>query len=356
MFEGIADARKIGHHMLNPQRLPIRKCILESGSPTARTILHAAHPRTAANVAALKTNLTPQMAAKPLNSLKVDGILDAAVLVWAQHMNALTWPFQPVIDGEGGVVPDLPLKLWEGKTFGTAEGEMAAVMTGFCSHEGADFIPKRPASFTKFFSTLIPNLTASDMDSLEALYPESKYASQAQRMGEAYGHFAYICPVLHTAHAASQKPGGRVYLYEFAALTSEATRSAAHASHGETLTRATPGKWPGMGSVGAAMHARWTSFIASPEGVISNDQGEEASVDNTVWPVFETPFGEGATGKGELLVFGDGNDEIIGGKNKGTPVKTRVLTEREKEVCRFWWDRMELSQGNGEKGVVKKTW
>jgi carboxylesterase type B len=345
--------------MLNPQRLPIRKCILESGSPTARTILHAAHARTAANVAALKSNLTPQMASKPLHSLKVDGILDAAVLVWAQHMNALTWPFQPVIDGDGGVVTDLPLKLWEGKTFGTGEGELAAVMTGFCSHEGADFIPKRPAPFSKFFSTLIPNLTSSDIQALEALYPESGYTSQAQRLGEAYGHFAYICPVLHTAHAASQKPGAKVYLYEFAALTSAATRSAAHASHGETLTRAVSTKWPGLRGVSQAMHQRWTSFIASPDGIVSNNNneaGDAASTENTVWPAFETPFGEGATGKGELLVFGDGNDEMIGGRNQGTPVKTRVLTEREKEVCRFWWDRMELSQGNGQKGVVKKTW
>ena len=258
-------------------------------------------------------------------------------MVWAEHMAALTWPFQPVVDGAGGVVPDIPLKLWEG-----FDGSVP-ILTGFCSHEGADFIPKRPPPFRAFFSTLIPGLVTEDLEALEALYPEQGVtpAAQVKRLGEAYGHYAYICPILHTAHAASLK-GARVYLYEFAAITSAGTWSAAHASHSTALTRDTPPALPGLAATGQEMHTRWTEFITSPNGEVSS------------WPEFKTPFD--GQGSGELLVFGDGNTEGVGGGEKGTAVKTRRVTEREKDVCRFWWERMELSQGLGERGVVKRTW
>lgn len=276
-------------------------------------------------------------------------MLNAGVMVWAEHMNSLTWPFQPVVDGEGGAVPDLPLKLWEG--YG-GEGGLRSVLTGFCSHEGSDFIPKRPPPFRQFFTKLIPSLTPADLDALESLYPASGTTTDAQikRLYEAYGHYAYICPVIHTAHAISRN-GGRVYLYEFAALTNPDTKTAAHASHTEALTRSLlfPARKPGLQAAGEAMHDRWTTFISSPEGVIPQES----------WPAFETPFvggDDGSSGKGQLLVFGEGNDETCGGKNKGVAVQTRTLTEREKDVCRFWWDRMELSQGMGKRGVVSKAW
>lgn len=326
--------------MLNPQQLPVRKLILESGSPTARSVFHATHPRTTANAQAL----TPHLRRRTPAQCEQADLVQAGVMVWAQHMGDLTWPFQPVVDGPGGVVPDMPLRLWDG-----FRGDGVAVLTGFCSHEGMDFIPKRPPPFRSFFGKLIPGLTTQDLETLEALYPEtgSTPAAQGKRLGEAYGHYAYICPILHTAHAASVR-GARVYLYEFAAITSAASWSAAHASHTQTLTRDTPSSQPGLRDAGTEMHTRWVRFISST--ATTSDDPDPS------WPVFRSPFGADPQGEGELLVFGEGNTESVGGSDKGTAVQTRRITQREKDVCRFWWDRMELSQGMGERGVVSKSW
>jgi hypothetical protein len=308
-----------------------------------------------------------------------------------QNEAAVTWPFQPVIDGPGGLVPDLPLNTWGDmlRSEGGGGGQRArglSVITGFCSHEGSSFVPQGAdtnAEFRSFFAKLIPSLSAADLDELEKLYPDpvtdpmSPYAlvdvemasgpkgRQFRRLYEAYGHFAYICPVLHTAHVLS-RAGARVYVYEYAA------RSAAYgtASHGDqaiavthdlsSLSASAPSSKQGLVATAKAMNQRWTEFVASPDGRLSAEQ----------WPAFETPLGSSSEGDGdgdgdgdgeaiaeavgELLVFGDGNDEAAGGSARGEPVKTRRLTEREKRQCLFWWERMELSQGMGQVGGAQR--
>ena len=264
-------------------------------------------------------------------------------------MEVLSWPFQPVIDGS--IIPDMPLKLWCQPELGH---RLPAILTGFCSHEGADFVlPIRPLpTLGAFFRNIVPEI---DVDALEAMYPttpedEESAADEDQqlaRLVKAYGDYAYICPVIHTAHMAS-KMGSRAYLYEFAALNDYERRTAGHCAHSDfarpdnNFGVASP---EGLQAISREMHKRWASFISSPDGRLGQD----------MWPAFDTPFGEG-DGKGELLVFGEGNDQACGGTESGMPVKSRTLTEREREVCKFWWDRIELSQGMGRKGTVDAAW
>ena len=343
---------QVGHHMLNPSPLPFRKAILESGSPTARSVLSVSHPRTQSQFKSFRHHLPGQKQTR-----SADDILHASLMVWAENMDSLAWPFQPVVDANenDSIVPDLPLKLWNQPHL---PANPHAILTGFCSDEGADFMPRNPPPFRDFFATLIPAL---DLDALEAVYPDpdrdptSPYAgskdAQLRRLADAYGHYAYICPVLHTAHRAS-RAGLRVYLYEYAGLNGGGEDggggplTSGHCAQSPLVRPDVSeiGEHPGLVEASREMHGRWAAFAAAPEG----DLG-------ALWPAFETPFGAGG-GKGELLIFAEGNDEACGGKERGVPVRTRRLTEREMAVCRFWWDRMELSQGMGEKGVVDKPW
>ncbi|KAH6608139.1 hypothetical protein Trco_004452 [Trichoderma cornu-damae] len=366
-----AGAHSVGHHILNPSPLPFRKAILESGSPTARSVLSPSHPR---NVGQLN-ECSMYANDRPLDALPADLLVHASFTVYAMHHTAVTWPFQPVVDGPGGAIPDLPLNLWR-ELVASGRAKDLSVITGFCSHEGTTFAPQHAstsAEFRSFFQRLIPSFSADDLDALELLYPDPlihpdspyrqppgiggpqkrPYGAQFRRIHEAYGHYAYICPVLHTAHTLS-RAGARVYLYEYAALSSP-FKAASHGDQPPAVTHDLNvlGSAPGLIAVAKEMNHRWTCFCASPSGTLDQDDRGEA------WPPFRSPLGDDSSattfsgaGIGELVVFGDGNDEAAGGRNQGTPVKARTLTERELEQCRFWWDRMELSQGMGERGAA----
>lgn len=303
--------------MLNPlpNVPPLKRAILESASPTARSVLSPQHPRVQAQARSLQSIL-PEAASAPLEK-----VLDASIRVFGESMRSLTWPWQPVI---ADPIPEPPLKLWQ------QAAHVPDVLTGFCRTEGQTFIQPNHPPFGEFWATLIPNLP---LDELEGLYPASLFGGdERERLYVAYGDYAYKCPVVHTAHMVRSK-GGRAYLYEYAGQ--DGTRgTSAHCSHGGVV-RGSPQK-PGLRRVSAEMKQRWEAFAAGRMGV--------------EWPVFETPFGEDGTGDGEILVFGEGNDEAAGGREEGTAVRVRGLSEREKRVCEFWWKYMELSQGMGEKG------
>ncbi|OAA76084.1 Carboxylesterase, type B [Akanthomyces lecanii RCEF 1005] len=371
-FMGVsAGAHSIGHHILDPRGpLLFGKAILESGAATARSVLAATHPRTRAQLASLEANGTDR---KTLETLDVEGVLDANMAVWADNAAAVTWPFQPVIEenpSSDAVIPATPLQLWEqfAERMASApqhqQQQPLAVITGFCSHEGTSFVPGLAATnaeFRAFFATLIPGFSAQDLDRLELLYPDpvadpaSPYRNDAAacrgkgaqytRLHEAYAHYAYICPVLHTAHklsaiaAAAALPSRaliRVYVYEYAALSGRCPA----AGHGDQASVVAHDAvqlhgLPGLAGVAEAMHARWTAFVA---GALGEDS----------WPAFETPFG-GGNGEGRMLVFGRGNGERVPGgwREEGVAVTERTVTESEKRQCEFWWARMGLSQGHG---------
>ena len=87
--------------------------------------------------------------------------------------------------------------------------------------------------------------------------------------------------------------------------------------------------------VSGLMHAYWSSFITT--GDPNSVPGRHP--DRPRWPPY-TPK------KGRLVIFGEGNDEIAGGKNKGTAIKVQEDVWASEE-CKYWWDRVELFEGNG---------
>ncbi|KAH8178226.1 carboxylesterase family protein [Sarocladium implicatum] len=354
-----AGAHSIGHHILASESPGFQRAILESGSATARSVLSATHARPSSQQQAL----TKAARGKPLTSLPVALLRSHGLSVWAANMTELTWPFQPVVEEPSGsgtgstAISNTPLRLWEQK-IAEGKGNEISVLTGFCSNEGIDFVPTGKNTnddFVHFFKTLIPSLADDDLQDLQNLYPDpatdpstpfkvsdteaAKKGQQILRLSEAYAHYAYICPILHTADVLS-RAGATVYVYEFAALSAP-WRATPHASHGPCVSHdmAVLGKMPGMVSIAGEMASRWTKFAAGGDMPETDTEGEKAW-----WPRFR-----GGMDEGELLVFGKENAEMAGEKNEGVAVRKRTLTHREKEVCKFWWDRMELSQGVGER-------
>lgn len=142
-----------------------------------------------------------------------------------------------------------------------------------------------------------------------------------------------------------------------------------------------PGKSKGLRKVADGMNAAWGRFVAG-EKVTVETNGKDGG-DKIEWPLFGTPFsgddhdhdlghgqGGGGGGKakwasfgkqsrseddekvpegtGRMIVFGEGNNERAGGSSPGTPAKEEVMNEILLKACRFWWDRIELSEGLGK--------
>ncbi|KAG5984707.1 hypothetical protein E4U55_003654 [Claviceps digitariae] len=336
-----AGGHSIGHHLLHPSRLPFHKAILESGSPTARSVLSPSHPRVKAQHEAftrvIRARIPPDssIAAAPLAA-----ILHAWKSVWQAHTDAVTWPFQPLIDGD--LIPATPLSSWEGFPSASACSSPVSVMTGFCTHEGTQFVPKAAATnaeFLAFFKMLIPGLSEADLSELAELYPDpvtdplspyknldqqrqqqqqqqqqqqstdTRPGAQFRRLYSAYGHYAYTCPILHTAHVLSSK-GHRVYLYEYAPLGGPFNTC----SHGDQLPVVAHqmdllADKPGLVRTAREMTLRWSRFVGSPAG----------EMDDELWP----RFGGARPEQQQVLVFGDGNDEMAGGTAEGRPVGVR---------------------------------
>ncbi|KAF7547935.1 hypothetical protein G7Z17_g7394 [Cylindrodendrum hubeiense] len=343
-----AGAHSIGHQILSPATPPFHKVILESGSPTARIVLSTAHQRSVSQHRHL-LQYTRCSSLAGLKALPVRDLLDAAGEVWGRYDSSVEWPFQPVVDGDGGVIPDLPVKLWEQRVADGRARKMC-VITGFCSDEGISFVPasaKTNADFRRFFTTLIPSLSPADLEALEALYPDpvtdpsspyvhhGRQGAQFRRLATAYGEFAYIAPVLHTAHILSSA-GAKVYVYEYAEK-SPPHDAAMHGAQGPAAERHTlmSGR-PGLAETAAALHDRMTQFVSSPDG----DMGDS-------WPAFVSPgSGEEPTSldEGKILVFGAARDDKAAGV---VPVTERAMTAEKMRRMRFWWERMELVQGMG---------
>ncbi|KAH7133325.1 Alpha/Beta hydrolase protein [Dactylonectria estremocensis] len=351
-----AGGHSAGHLLLSPSPPPFHKAILESGSPTARLVLSPTHPQTAAQFAFLLQD-TRCSSLADLKVLPLRTLLDGATQVWSRGDRAVQWPFQPVVDGDGdgGVIPDLPVRLWEQRVADGRAGNMC-VMTGFCSHEGISFVPisaNTNADFRKFFTTLIPSLSAADLTAMETLYPDPvtdpsspyvhgsrKQGRQFRRLAAAYGEFAYIAPVLHTAHVLSAA-GARVYVYEYAE-PSGPHRTAEHGAQSLAMERhaSSSNACPGLAETVATLHGFVTAFVSSPEG----DLGDS-------WPAFVGSGSPGAVGEGNILVFGAPDRS----GSRLVPVQPRVLEAAEMERMRFWWERMELAQGMGQMATRQTT-
>ena len=223
-----------------------------------------------------------------------------------------------------------------------------SILTGFNTNEGASFVPssiETGEEFREFFHTLLPTLSAADLQELEEKYPDpllhpnSPYketrpglGAQFKRTEQAYGHFGYTCPVRMTAHFASSNDIP-VYLYHFAP-SSSVNKGADHGTQNPfpTYNQNIRDVSKTMDEIAGSMHAYWTSFIVS--GDPNMVQGRWPK--RPVWPRYL----EGK-GMGRKVVFGEGNDELAGGGKKGVAVKVTddAFT---REECVYWWNRTEL--------------
>ncbi|EFW98703.1 carboxylesterase family protein [Grosmannia clavigera kw1407] len=417
-----AGAHSIGHHLLHypPGRAPFHKAILESGAPTARAVMAPDHPRPRAQLRAFLVEAAvldddvlvppPRAIIDALRGLSAAAVVRASRAVFARSLAGVTWPFQPVVDGLLGppacaspYIRCSPVDGWRQRRAQAHGRASMPVLTGFNTHEGTAFVPRdgvhadTDADFRAFFANLIPGLDQADMDLLCHLYPDPTAGHhetdarrlppgitgrQWPRLQAAYAHYAYICPVLQTAHQLSLGAGqgssgsAPVYVYEFAARAT-ALDTANHGDHAAVVAHedALLAYRPGLQRVSEAMHAAWVRFIASPVGDPNveddkEDEHEHEHEEDEVrthrrqkhhhnplphWTPFVSPLAGNSAKTKTIMVFGHGNDERVpsecrhGGPQAkpGIPAAMRRLSAFELEQCRFWWDRVHLSEGYG---------
>ncbi|PBP17805.1 carboxylesterase family protein, partial [Diplocarpon rosae] len=270
-----AGAHSIGHHLMhNTDRPPLfARAILESGATTARAVYQYSNPIHERQFQEFLKELgCPSLPRSRLvtrlRGYSAAEIQAASAKIFQKSAKSVKWPFQPVIDGPGGIIPIRPIDAWR-----AGKWHKVPILTGFNTNEGAMFVPKDAETnhdFTSFFADLLPGLSSKDISELAQLYPDptkdarSQYretrsglGAQFRRLEQAYGHFAYTAPVRQTVHFASAGPAP-VYLYHFAASSSRR----GGADHGGARgpgpdARAAPGsswclgrgttRWPGRG-------------------------------------------------------------------------------------------------------------
>ncbi|KAK4197182.1 Alpha/Beta hydrolase protein [Triangularia verruculosa] len=391
-----AGAHSIGHHIMHyansTKPPPFHKAILESGATTARAVFYPTHPR---HLVQFREFLTAINAAhipeseifSHLRKLPLETIIAGSKAVWDKYVDNVTWPFQPVIDGPNpysnssranhtlpDIIPDLPINSWLHNNH-----LQIPIITGYNTNEGTIFIPPDASTnseFRSFFKTLIPTLKDSDLDQLENLYPDpvthphtSPYLSvpkgkgaQWTRLDTAYSHYAYICPVLHSAHFMTLSGIPNVYVYRYAA-----TGLFGAANHGDEAPVVAHdmgflgyrNERPGLMKTADEMISFWSGFIASKAGDVNVARGNRLE-----WPGFVSPFNKEGwwkdRGKGKVMVFGEGNNErdrevSEGRRREGTPAGVETLGTLEREACEFWWGRVGLSQGLGKQEASGKA-
>ncbi|KAG7285292.1 hypothetical protein NEMBOFW57_009914 [Staphylotrichum longicolle] len=363
-----AGAHSIGHHIMyyskNPAKAPFSKAILESGATTARAVFYPTHPR---HLVQFREFLIAAGAAGVRNPTSSPTCAPSR----SRRSSAPPKPSGTTRTPPHPLIPDLPINSW------LAGAHLRIpLITGYNTNEGTSFIPakaNKASEFRAFFQALIPSLTQADLDKLEALYPDpvttpsSPYKRVPKGMGKqwarldaAYSHYAYICPVLQTAHymseAADSKSGG-VYVYRYAATAAHGTANHADETPVVAHDLEELQGMKGIEEVADAMHGRWARFVASVAASPDLEDGEGDGA-AAAWPRFVSPLGGKAENKkkrdgtGRIMVFGEGNDERGGGKQKGVPARVVEMTELEREACRFWWERVGLSQGVGKREEV----
>ncbi|KAI4592755.1 hypothetical protein KJ359_010515 [Pestalotiopsis sp. 9143b] len=376
-----AGAHSIGHQLisyspankLTNDAVPFRKVIMESGGPTARALFAPDHPLHEQQFqqflsACGLTGVPDDEIFSRLRDLSLSRIQSASTKIWNRYNGgSLRWAFQPVVDGPGGVIPDLPLRSWE-------KGNVLRIpiMSGFDTNEGATFVPPRASdsdALRDLMGGIIPALNETSLTTMEDIYPDplttsegkilysikppAGFGKQFWRLDDAYAHYAYICPVLQTGHFASTATDSKapVYIYHFAA------RSAAHGGtdHGDEAPvvahdQQVLAHFPGLIEAADLMTDFWTRFAAFGDPNPSSNSG-------MMWNRYESPFAENATGvdkitgaNGQVALFAQGNDERMlarGRSSPGTPGQMIALTDRELMECRYWFNRVIYSEGFG---------
>ncbi|KAK7052848.1 hypothetical protein VNI00_004167 [Paramarasmius palmivorus] len=354
LFGLSAGAHSVGHHLMNYNSTSplFHRVIIESGGPTSRAVrpYHASIHEFQFKEFLVEAKCSGYQSTSEvfacLRSQPEKVITDAQTAIFTKYNPALTWAFQPVIDGEDGVIPRRPIDAWDVGLWNHG----VPIMTGFSHNEGTMYVPSamsRPEEFRQFFRTLIPLLDEDDIQTIEELYPdpsthsESPYVDtrnltaiqvgpQFKRVEAAYAHYAYVCPVRQTARIAAEHTP--VYLYHWA-LNQTVKGGANHADHigYQTMNDDVLEYSDAQKEVALTMHAYWTSFIAtgSPNAL------RERTSYIPFWSEYKTSQ--------EVMVFGRGNDERAGGSGVGVSAKMEP-DEWSSVECNFWWNKTVLSE------------
>jgi carboxylesterase type B len=322
--------------------------IIESGSPTSRAVrpydakIHEQQFQDFLQAVGCPDVLPDSEIFPFLRSLPSSVITDAQTAVFDKYNSSLRWAFQPVIDED--ISLRKPLDAWTSQRW-----NKVPIMAGFNSNEGTMYVDKdmsHPAQFRDFWHTLLPELSSSDLDTIEKLYPDpssdstSPYVEtrlehglgpQYKRIEAAYGHYAYVAPVRQTAQFASSQ-GVPVYLYHWALVRTVVGR-ANHADnmYYETFSKDTTELSESQKELSGTLHAYVTSFIATGDpNALAGPYAQRPE-----WKPF-IPYEPG------VLIFGQGNEELIGGAT--APAAKFVADDWAREETDFWWSKAEISQ------------
>ncbi|KAJ5673528.1 hypothetical protein N7507_002655 [Penicillium longicatenatum] len=351
LFGLSAGAHSIGHHILNynDHSPPLfHRAIIESGSATSRAVrpynatVHESQFQDFLRAAGCPSNLPEDEIFPFLRSLPSSTVTDAQTKVFDKYNPSLRWAFQPVTDDD--LIARKPLDAWNSRLW-----NKVPIMTGYNSNEGTYYVDKKmsnPAQFRNFWKNLLPELSSTDLDTIDRLYPDpscdssSPYVEtrtgyglgpQYKRIEAAYGHYAYVAPVRQTAHFSSSQ-GTPVYLYNWAFPKTVVGR----ANHGEnmayeTFDSAITGISESQKELSGTLHAYVTSFITKGDpNAISGRYGSRPE-----WKTYDPS-------DAHVLIFGQGNEELIGGDT--APAAKFVKDEWAREETEFWWSKVPISQ------------
>ncbi|GAB7365187.1 hypothetical protein MBLNU230_g6273t1 [Neophaeotheca triangularis] len=347
-----AGAHSIAHHIMNvnEKRELFHKAVIESGASTSRAVhpfdskLHEAQFQEFLQAAGCPEGIHGREIMMFLRQLPTEIVQAAQTKVFNAYNPSIRWAWQPVIDGE--IISRRPIDAWK-----SGDWHKVPIITGFNHNEGSMYVPKtmsQSTDFRDFFATLLPQLTPADLETLDTLYPDpakdanSSYVErrdssfglgpQYKRVEAAYGQYAYVAPVRQTAQLASKGQGPPVYLYHWALQSSIANG----ANHGDQMWYEGMDKTlrkvsPTHEQVARYFHDYVCSFIVAgdPNAV------KGASSHRPEWNAFR----DGS----KTMVFGEGNDERIGGSKTGVVAECREDSWARREVD-FWWERSEHTE------------
>jgi carboxylesterase type B len=324
------------------------RVIIESGAPTSRAVrpynakVHEDQFQDFLQEVGCPAELPETEIFPFLRSLPSSTVINAQTAVFDKYNPSLRWAFQPVIDGD--TIARKPLDAWESK-----EWNKVPIMTGFNGNEGTMYVDKqmsKASQFRQFWENLLPELSSSDLDTIEKLYPDPSVDSnspyvetregeglgpQYKRIEAAYAHYAYVAPVRQTAEFASSQ-GASVYLYHWALPRTVVGR----ANHGdnmyyETYNTGITGISRSQRELSGNLHAYLTSFITKGDpNAISGRYG-----DRPEWKCFKPD-------DTRVMVFGEGNEELIGGET--APPAKCIADDWARDETKFWWSKVPISQ------------
>ncbi|KOC18748.1 extracellular lipase [Aspergillus flavus AF70] len=350
LFGLSAGAHSIAHHIMNHDlgHTLFHRAIIESGAATSRAVhsydahLHEDQFRQFVEEAGCKDAPRHEVM-DCLRGQPESAITNASFTVFDRYNPSVRWAFQPVIDGE--LIKQRPIDAWE-----SGKWNKIPILTGFNTNEGTYYVPpsmSKSEEFTAFFQTLLPAYSASDIKTIDKLYPDpakdtlSPYVDtralpvgpQYKRVEAAYGHYAYACPVRQTAKFASAGQEPPVFLYRWA-LNKTVQGGANHGDQMayETFNPEVRAISENQEKIAGTLHAYFTSFIVSgdPNAVPG------AYADRPSWETYDT------SSSGRIMVFGEGNDERAGGNGVGIAAQV-VDDDWSRKECNFWWTKSGIS-------------